>query len=69
MEAVKQGILDAWANSPIRDKEGQNELRLMLKLLSDLHNNIRQVAHTGKLAQIEIERSKPKKALRSVGIY
>ena len=59
MAKVRQGIHDAWAASPIRDKEGQNELRLMLKLLDDLEANVKSVANTGKLAlrQIEHERT------------
>jgi hypothetical protein len=57
-EIVRNGIINAWENSPIRDTEGQHELRLMLKLLNDLQNNIKRVVDSGKLAEIEIERQK-----------
>lgn len=56
IQSVQDGIVHAWSNSPIRDKEGQSELRLMLKLLTDLQRNIETVMQTGKLAKIQIER-------------
>ena len=58
MDAVKQAILNGWENSPIRDTEGQHELRLMLKLLTDLQSNIKRVIDNGKIAEINIERDK-----------
>ncbi len=58
MNAVRAGIITQWENSPIRDTEGQHELRLMLKLLTDLQHNINRVIDTGKLAEIEIERKR-----------
>jgi hypothetical protein len=53
---VRQAILDKWQNSPIGDKEGQHELRLMIKLLTDLEANIKTAIDTGKLARIQLER-------------
>lgn len=68
IQTVREAILSQWAESPIRDHEGQHELRLMLKLLNDLTANIKTVADTGKLAQIQIEReSKFKQVKRAVG--
>jgi len=58
MDAVKQAILNGWENSPIRDTDGQHELRLMLKLLTDLQANIKRVIDNGKIAEINIEREK-----------
>lgn len=55
---LKSSIVSAWENCPVRDVEGQHELKLMLKLLKDLENNIQQVATTGKLARLQIERDK-----------
>lgn len=55
-ESVRLGILDAWQNSPIRDKEGQHELKLMHKLLVDVQKNMENVMQTGKLARLQIER-------------
>lgn len=58
IEGVRSAIITAWSNAPIRDVDGQHELKLMLKLLTDLENNILRAVNDGKLAQIEIERQK-----------
>lgn len=58
VQAVRDAIITQWENSPIRDKEGQHELKLMLKLLGDLQHNIKTVMDTGKLAKVQIEREK-----------
>ena len=63
ISAVREAIFASWASCPIRDQQGQHELKLMLKLLSDLTNNIRMVAETGKMAKLQIEREK--KGIRS----
>lgn len=55
-DSVRAGIIHAWETAPIRDKEGQGELKLMLKLLTDVQRNIETVMQTGKMAQIQIER-------------
>lgn len=56
--ALRTTLHMAWENAPIRDVEGQHELKLMLKLLNDLEANIKRVVNDGKIAQIEIERQK-----------
>lgn len=55
LSSVREGIRTKWEQCPIRDTEGQHQLKLMLKLLNDLEANIREVATTGKLASIQIE--------------
>lgn len=55
-QSVRDGIIHAWESAPIRDKEGQNELKLMLKLLTDVRRNIETAMQTGKLAKLQIER-------------
>ena len=70
---VRKAIMDSWANSPIRDAEGQHELRLMLKLLDDLEGHIISMVNTGKLAQKQIEhenklKEMAKRALSGVGL-
>ncbi len=50
-EGVRNAIIKKWAASPIRDREGQHELRLMLKLLDDLEGNIQTVMRDGKMAE------------------
>ena len=58
IETVRNAIITTWATCPVRDKEAQHELKLMLKLLNDLTANIKNVAETGKLAKLQIEREK-----------
>lgn len=55
-QSARDGIIQAWESCPIRDKEGQNELKLMLKLLTDVRRNIETVMNTGKMAKVQIER-------------
>lgn len=53
---VRQAIHEQWAASPIRDSEGQHQLRLMLKLLNDLEGVIELAVADGKMAAQELER-------------
>lgn len=54
--SVREGIIQAWEAAPQRDIEGQHELKLMLKLLTDVQKNIERVMTTGKMAKIQVER-------------
>lgn len=68
VSAVRQAIISQWEQCPIRDQEGQHELKLMLKLLGDLQANLKTVMETGKLAKVQIEReTKLKSFKRAVG--
>jgi hypothetical protein len=55
-EKVRESIITAWETSPIRDKEGQHELKLMLKCLKDVQNYMENVVTTGKMAKIQVEK-------------
>lgn len=52
---VRQGIIDKWISAPMRDIEGQHELKLMLKLLDDVTGHIKHVLDTGKMSQIQLQ--------------
>ena len=54
-ESVELAIHQTWANTPLRDHEGQRELRLMLKLLHDLTGNLRVAIANGKFAENELQ--------------
>ena len=54
MESLKLAVHTKWAECPIRDVEGQHELKLMLKLIGDLEGNIKRFVQDGKLAQFTI---------------
>ena len=58
IETLRTAIISQWESCPIRDTEGQHELKLMLKLLNDLQANIKTVMHTGQMAKVQIERDK-----------
>lgn len=55
---VKAALLEKFENSPIRDIEGQHELRVMLKLLADVKGNIEQVIARGTLEKSRMEKTK-----------
>lgn len=67
---IRAAITDKWANSPIRDKDGQYELRLMMKLLGDLRANLEQAIADGHMAGEELkineQRKSPSEKLRSL---
>lgn len=55
-QKVREGIITAWESAPVRDKEGQHELKLMLKCLKDVQNYMENVVMTGKMAKIQVEK-------------
>jgi len=59
VDTLRQSLVDKWLSSPVRDIEGQHELRLMTKLLGDIEVYITNIANTGKMAAIQqVERLK-----------
>jgi hypothetical protein len=69
--AVKAGIVQRWETSPVRDTEGQHELRLMRKLLDDLLKHIADAADTGKMAEMQLahERSLRQRAQAAIHAF
>ena len=65
---VRQAIVDKWQQSPLRDREGHHELKLMLKLLGDLTGYIQTTMETGKMAQLQLESERRMTKLKSVGL-
>lgn len=65
---VRQAIIDKWISAPMRDIEGQHELKLMLKLLGDLTGYVQTTLETGKMAQIQVESERRMTKLRAVGL-
>ena len=59
---VRQGIIAAWEKAPVRDHEGQQQLKLMLKLLNDVEANIKTVVQTGQLASLQISQEAEKES-------
>ena len=48
-EAVRQALLDRFEECPVRDIDGQHEIKLMLKLLGDVKANLQSVIDSGKV--------------------
>jgi hypothetical protein len=59
---VRSAIHEAWESAPMRDKDGQHELKLMLKLLSDVRANLERALADGKLAAAELKRLNARKS-------
>jgi hypothetical protein len=55
---VRSAIIERWETAPIRDTEGQHELKLMLRVLSDVRGNLELAVHNGKLAAEELRMQK-----------
>lgn len=54
LHAVESGILDAWKKSPVRDTEGQLNLRLLYKCLHDFRSYFADAMTTGKMAEVQL---------------
>lgn len=65
---LRQGIVDKWRETPIRDKEGQHELKLMDKVLTDMVNYLKTIISNGKMADIQLEQEKKLSKLHKAGI-
>jgi hypothetical protein len=59
--AMRQGVIDKWCASPIPDKDGQHELRLLLKVVNDLEGNILKIINDGVMAKAIIEQEEKAK--------
>lgn len=68
INGLRDGIVEKWRSTPIRDREGAHELKLMDKLLTDMEAYIRQIAETGRMAEIQLERDSKVARLREHGI-
>lgn len=51
---VRDVLIEAWEQAPIRDKEGAHELKLMLKLLGDVRAILERAITDGKIAAAEL---------------
>ena len=53
-DLVRTAIIEKWESTPLRDRDGAHELKLMLKLLGDVRANLEQAVNDGKLAAAEL---------------
>ena len=68
VHSLREAIISKWRSTPIRDREGAHELKLMDKLLSDIEQYFKTIAETGKIADIQIERERKMERLKKAGI-
>jgi hypothetical protein len=55
---IRAAIIEAWEQTPLRDKEGAHELKLLLKLHTDLGKHLQKAIDDGKFAAEELKRDK-----------
>jgi hypothetical protein len=60
LTAWETEILQAWQQSPLRDVEGRERLRLMLEASKCFRQYLDTTIRTGQMAKVEIERERSK---------
>lgn len=55
---VRVAIFERWESAPIRDTEGQHELKLMLRILTDVRSTLELAVMNGKIAADELRMQK-----------
>jgi hypothetical protein len=55
-DTIEQEHIEAWKNSPARDREGRESLWTTVKLLHKLRGTLEAAMTDGQLARIEMER-------------
>jgi Arc/MetJ-type ribon-helix-helix transcriptional regulator len=55
-KAVRDAIIEAWEQCPIRDRDGAHELKLMLKIHKDIEAHMQKAVDDGKFAAEELKR-------------
>ena len=56
--AVRAAIVEQWEQCPIRDREGAHELKLMLKIHTDLGKHLQKAVDDGRFAAEELKKDK-----------
>jgi hypothetical protein len=60
-ENTRQAIFLKIEQTPIRDTDGLAQLRLCLKLLSDVRANLERILNDGKVAEFNIKQEKQRR--------
>lgn len=53
---IEAQLVQAWKDAPIRDLEGQQELKRWLTVSRKIRSHLENVAQEGRLAQLELEK-------------
>lgn len=54
-DTLKARLMQQWADSPARDKEGRESLWVMTKLLENVKGHLTEIMETGKIARVQAE--------------
>jgi hypothetical protein len=54
-DTLKARLMQQWAESPARDKEGRESLWLMTRLLENVESHLSEIMQTGKMARVQLE--------------
>ena len=68
IDTLRAGIVEKWRTCPIRDIDGQHELKLMDKVLTDVEQYLKVTIDTGKLAEIQLAQERKITELKRHGI-
>lgn len=60
--AVRAAVVKKWEESPLADRDGQHECRLLLHALDNVVGYIADVVETGKMATFQIESERKRSA-------
>lgn len=60
---MRTKIIEEWRSAPLRDLDGQHELKLMLKVLDDIVKNIEQSYLTGEMAKKQLAQENDKERM------
>jgi hypothetical protein len=55
---IEAQLTQAWKDAPLRDLEGQQELKRWLAVLTKIRNHLDSVAQNGRMAALAIEQRK-----------
>ena len=66
---LEKDVMEEWARSPIRDKEGQNELLLMVKTARKFKAIFETLMATGEMAAHNLKTPRLTRTLERFGIH
>jgi hypothetical protein len=69
LERLERDIMEAWARTGIRDREGQHELLLMIQTARKFKAIFTEIVMTGELQKQQIQAPKLTRVLERFGIY
>lgn len=69
LEKLEKDIFDAWSRIPIRDKEGQHELLLMIQTARKFKALLETVLMTGEVEKKNLRKPQLTRTLERFGVY